>query len=60
MISLSDKVLTYKIGNFGIIITKKQILAIFTFVLFALIFYLFFSNLKIARGSKFFLFYKNA
>lgn len=52
LISLSDNVITYKFGNFGIIITKKQILAVFTFLLFGLIFYLFFSSLDIARGSK--------
>ena len=57
LISLSDNVITYKFGNFGIIITKKQILAVFTFLLFGLIFYLFFSSLDITRGSKIFKFY---
>jgi hypothetical protein len=53
LISLSDKVFTYKIGNFGIIITKKQILGIFLFLLFGTIFYVFFSNLNFTRGSKY-------
>jgi hypothetical protein len=52
-ISLSDKVITYKIGNFAIIITKKQLLGIFVFLFFGLVFYLFFSNLSFARGSNF-------
>lgn len=52
LISLSDNVITYKIGNFGIIITKKQILGIFIFLLFALIFYLFISSVNFTRGSK--------
>jgi hypothetical protein len=52
LISLTDKVITYKIGSFAIMITKKQILAVFFFFLFSICFYLFFSNLSITRGSK--------
>ncbi len=55
LFSLSDKLLSFKYGNFAVIITKKQILAIFTFFFFCLIFYFFFSNISLERGSKFYL-----
>jgi hypothetical protein len=52
LISMSDRVFTWNIGNFAILITRKQLLAVFVFCLFSLIFLVFFSNMDFTRGSK--------
>ena len=52
LLSMSDRVFTFQIGSIGILITRKQLLALFVFVFFGLIFFVFFSNLDLTRGSK--------
>jgi hypothetical protein len=53
LISLSDRIFTWQLGNFAILVTRKQLLGVFIFLLFSLIFFVFFSNLNLTRGSKY-------
>jgi len=52
LFALKDNILSLRIGNFGILISRKQLLAVFIFVLFSLFFYVFFSSLDLRNGSK--------
>jgi hypothetical protein len=52
---MSDKIISWNIGNFAILITRKQLLGAFLFALFAIIFFVFFSSINLERGSKFLL-----
>jgi hypothetical protein len=49
--ALRDNLLSLRIGNFAILISRKQLLAVFIFVLFSLFFYIFFSNMDPRFGS---------
>lgn len=58
VLSLGDSVISYKIGNFGVILTRKQLFSIFMFLLFVIIFYVFFSNISLSKESKYLLIYR--
>ena len=49
VLSLSDNVLTLQIIGFGIIVTKKQLLAVFVFFLFGIFFYYFISTFDLNK-----------
>ena len=53
LLSLSDKVISYQLGNFAIIVNRKQLLGIFIFILFILGFYFIFHNLNFDRDENF-------
>lgn len=56
--ALRDNIVSFQIGNFAILISRKQLLGVFLFILFALFFWLFLSNLNFKRGSKYIFIYK--
>lgn len=51
ILSLTDKVLTFQMFSLGIIITKKQMLGVFIFALFIIVFYLCISSFEILKRS---------
>ena len=51
MIALKDKVISFKIGSLGIIISRKQLLGIFVFVLLCILVQYFISNINFTRGN---------
>jgi hypothetical protein len=53
LLSMTDKVVSYQIGNFAIIVNRKQLLGIFLFFLFILGFYFIFNNLNFERDENF-------
>lgn len=52
-LSLHDSVISYQLGSFAILISRKQLIAAFIFLLFIIIFYVFFATIKLTRGSNF-------
>ena len=53
LLSLTDKVISYQIGNFAVIVNRKQLLGIFIFFLFIFGFYFIFNNLSFERDENF-------
>jgi DNA-directed RNA polymerase subunit RPC12/RpoP len=53
MLALTDKLFTFKIGNFALIFTRKQLIGVFLFILFSIITYIFISSVDFTRGSIF-------
>jgi hypothetical protein len=51
-ISMSDRIISWNVGEFAILITRKQLIGAFVFILFSLIFYVFIANINFDRGSK--------
>jgi hypothetical protein len=49
LFSLKDRVFSFKFGNFGILVTKKQLLGFFIFIFFSICFYLFFAAFDLNR-----------
>jgi hypothetical protein len=56
LLSLQDSIISYQMGTLAILITRKQLIAVFIFLLFIIIFYVFFNTIKLSRGSNITLF----
>jgi len=52
ILSLSDKIFSFKVGNFALIFTRKQLIGVFMFTLFSIVIYLFLGSMDLSRGSK--------
>jgi len=51
MLSVTDKVISFKVGNNAIIFSRKQLIGAFIFILFVLIAYIFLANADLTRGN---------
>ena len=51
VVSMTDKIFSFKIGTFALVFTRKQLIGVFMFILFSIVVYLFISNADFSRGS---------
>jgi len=51
ILSMTDKIFSFKLGSFALVFTRKQLVGVFIFILFTIVTYLFITNTDFSRGS---------